>query len=440
MLKRILFIGGGAGFLLALVLQIIHDNHHIDYPLAYKILAFYFLALTFIALPLVFRLLLERSTWIRILQFLRNIPDQARKVSYFNMLLSIVMCSLFAWIFWKSFAPNSESRGSLASFALVCVIVAFTVCALWVVPKLQVRNLYDRIDELEVVKLENEYRRTMAQILSTVFFVGTLYFTWRQLVSTDEGKLTDRFSKAVDLLASTERTARIGGVYALERISRDSPRDYRSVLEILSTFVRQSVPRAPGFVQTADPTTNVFEPLSHKFTDIQASLTVISRREKDILYERSRIFLNDCDLRNSVLVDGKLQGFVFDHSDLSQAVLLRAHLQGAILEGTVLRYAHLEDADFEEASLYGADLSGADLSGAKLDGCDLRGAILEKNIGLDKIASAYLANIAEIKASKEVIQMLSDKQAVVQPDIKVWQAAKRDKIHFRSLYALDRSD
>jgi hypothetical protein len=88
-------------------------------------------------------------------------------------------------------------------------------------------------------------------------FFPPFYFTWRQLSLADEGKITDRFSNAVALLASGERTARIGGIYALERISNDSPKDYGSVLEILSTFVRQSAPRDPRFVESVDPTADL---------------------------------------------------------------------------------------------------------------------------------------------------------------------------------------
>ena len=297
-----------------------------------------------------------------------------------------------------------------------------------------------RLGALEAIKLENEYRRTMAQILSTVFLVGTLYFTWRQLFLTDEGKITDRFSNAVGLLASKESTARIGGIYALERISNDSPRDYKSVLEVLSTFVRQSASRDPNVTRTVDPTANIFDPLTYRAADVQAALTVLSRRAKDSLSEHTRIFLNNCDLRNCVLVDGKLQNFIFDHSDLSKAILLRARLQGAFLKGVDLRDADLSDANFEEATLEKADLSGADLSGAVFDGCDLREATLENVKGIDQIASAFVANIAGIKASEEVKKALSKKQAVSEPSPDRWRSIKKQKILFRSLYSHEADD
>ena len=59
---------------------------------------------------------------------------------------------------------------------------------------------------------------------------------------TEEEKLvTERFSKAVELLASGDLTARLGGIYALERIAKDSEKDYWQVMEVLTAFVRDNV-------------------------------------------------------------------------------------------------------------------------------------------------------------------------------------------------------
>ncbi len=62
----------------------------------------------------------------------------------------------------------------------------------------------------------------------------------RQAETAEQGHMTDRFNKAVKLLGSPEETIRVGTVYALWRLSEDSPdRDQRPVWDILSYFVRQ---------------------------------------------------------------------------------------------------------------------------------------------------------------------------------------------------------
>lgn len=63
---------------------------------------------------------------------------------------------------------------------------------------------------------------------------------------------------------------RLGAVYALERIARDSEEDYWPVIEILTAYVRENAPRQQND-EGAKP---------HPRADIQAILTVIGRRER----------------------------------------------------------------------------------------------------------------------------------------------------------------
>ena len=52
-------------------------------------------------------------------------------------------------------------------------------------------------------------------------------------------RITESFSKATEQLASEKIEARLGGIYTLERISRESPEDYWVVMETLTAFVRE---------------------------------------------------------------------------------------------------------------------------------------------------------------------------------------------------------
>src|ERR1700745_1109179 len=55
---------------------------------------------------------------------------------------------------------------------------------------------------------------------------------------TEQGQVTDRYTKAVEQLGSKELDVRIGGTYALERIARDSAKDHPNVMEGLNAFIR----------------------------------------------------------------------------------------------------------------------------------------------------------------------------------------------------------
>lgn len=74
--------------------------------------------------------------------------------------------------------------------------------------------------------------------VSITLLVGVAAF-WNVL-AIKEGQVTERFSKAVEHLSDARLAVRLGGIYALERISKDSPiKDFWTIIEILTAFVRE---------------------------------------------------------------------------------------------------------------------------------------------------------------------------------------------------------
>jgi hypothetical protein len=79
-----------------------------------------------------------------------------------------------------------------------------------------------------------------------LFAFGALAYTARNFALsrrtfelTEQGQVTDRYTKAIEQLGSERLDVRIGGIYALERIARDSARDHATVMEVLSAFIRE---------------------------------------------------------------------------------------------------------------------------------------------------------------------------------------------------------
>src|SRR5215208_1920659 len=52
------------------------------------------------------------------------------------------------------------------------------------------------------------------------------------LRQAEQGQITERFTRAIDQLGSEKLEIRLGGIYALERIAKDSPRDHLQILEV----------------------------------------------------------------------------------------------------------------------------------------------------------------------------------------------------------------
>ncbi len=205
-----------------------------------------------------------------------------------------------------------------------------------------------------------------------------MYFTGRALDATrtqtsvaEQGQLTDRFTKAVDQLDRTgtdHLQARLGAIYALERLARDSPRDQPTIIEILSAFVRTTAPRpipAIGTLQSATSCT-----IQSVTPDIHAVLTVLDRRNTTH-DQNSRI-----DLSNACLIGVNFNGADLHGADLHDADLSSADLHDAKLDGAELHGVDLSSADLSDSDLRSADLRSADLRDAKLDLTDLREADL----------------------------------------------------------------
>jgi hypothetical protein len=100
----------------------------------------------------------------------------------------------------------------------------------------------------------------------------TLQVNQETLRTTQEGQITERFTRAIEHLGDKRLTVRLGGIYALERIARDSRKDHRQILEVLTAYVRDNAPWPPKVAQPLKEG-QALKPA----TDIQAILTVLTR-------------------------------------------------------------------------------------------------------------------------------------------------------------------
>jgi len=201
-------------------------------------------------------------------------------------------------------------------------------------------------------------------------------------VLSKQGQVTDRYTKAIALLASEKLEERIGGIYALERIMADSVRDHPTVVEVLAAFVREHAPRTPPPLPSeAEPATDPPKPSRRPTADVQAAMTVLARRpERE---ESFAVDLRHADLAGIELpVDARLSGANLTDTDLCSALIAGADLSGAQLHkadltGARLHRAKMIGARLAEATLRGAQLGEANLSGARLFRADLTGAMLD---------------------------------------------------------------
>ncbi len=107
-----------------------------------------------------------------------------------------------------------------------------------------------------------------------IFTVRNATLSRRAFELTEQGQVTDRYTKAVEQLGSDKLDVRIGGIYALERVARDSARDHPTVMEVLTAFIREhSHEPWPPSVRGGQERERSTRP------DVQAALTVVGRRD-----------------------------------------------------------------------------------------------------------------------------------------------------------------
>ncbi|MGH2548208.1 MAG: pentapeptide repeat-containing protein [Thermomicrobiales bacterium] len=196
----------------------------------------------------------------------------------------------------------------------------------------------------------------------------TLKISQEQLRVAQESQITDRFTKAIEQLGSEKLAIRLGGIYALERIAKDSPRDHWTVMEVLTAFVRSNALLELELTETSEAPKPAH--------DIQAILTVIARRNaRQDGGPSQRIDLSETYLRGANLLDVDLAGAELIGANLTGADLIGANLTGADLVDTNLTGADLIGANLTGAYLVGANLTGADLFYCNLSSVDLTHAI-----------------------------------------------------------------
>ncbi|WP_253914203.1 pentapeptide repeat-containing protein [Streptomyces mayonensis] len=250
----------------------------------------------------------------------------------------------------------------------------------------------------------NDVRTTLLQVVGGLVVLFGAYATWRQLRvsqdglrATQEGYVTDRFSRAVDQLGSDKLDVRIGGLHALWRIAEQSARDREAIISIQAAYLRTHLPWPPDGPEApaADVPINDVAPLETRAADTQVALTALGvlcrhREESWVNLSITDLRRADCDglwfpevnfdracmeaagLYRANLTQASMVSVNLRHADLTTAVLRRARCVLADLRAAKLVETDLRDADFTETDLREANLRKATAHGAVFHRADLR--------------------------------------------------------------------
>jgi hypothetical protein len=254
-------------------------------------------------------------------------------------------------------AYSHTVRGRRVTLVTAAVIALAAI--VWLLPLALTAGHSGRLSAAEMLKARNDVRTVLVTLVAAIAAAVGLTFTARTYLLNVSGQVTDRYSKAVGQLGEPEIAVRVGAVYALERVARDSPRDVDTIVEVLCTFVRAACP-----LPADDP-----PPDAVVAADVQAAVNVLGRAP--LCDHRVPADLRRANLRGVDMTNATFAGVWLRDSLLAKAQLRGANLRGAWLSGARLDGADLDSADLEGARLRGAMLDGAVLKGARLVGATL---------------------------------------------------------------------
>lgn len=231
----------------------------------------------------------------------------------------------------------------------------------------------------------------LAAIGALVLTQDSLSATREQLTLTRQGQVSDRFARAVEQLGNTNSVdVRVGAVYSLEKVAKDSTSDRLVVMEVLSNYVRTRSPSIKRDDGSYRCPTESYVP-----ADIEAAVVVIGRRDRSrdetwVDLEGSCLRIrgaNQADFRQTILYYCDFSGASLKQAIFNGTTLHQSSFDGAVLYGTSFRAvtgdhasfvgADMVDTVFDGGNFSFANFASAVMHGVTFRGADIRGANLE---------------------------------------------------------------
>ena len=238
--------------------------------------------------------------------------------------------------------PVAKMRSLMNQYTLLCLSIIWLACAIWFLRTtiLQLLNLTEPNAIVSKVNL-SELRDLGLIVLGPFITLLTLHFTGRranamlqQAEAMTAGQITNLLSKSVEHIGNESIFMRTGGIKLLERVALDNQDDVRSVVDILSTYIRKRTTLGVKKIRPDE--------------DIVAAVYTLSRITKKYVDYMKKENIQP-DLRRSCLrgIEGDIESLSFKGWNLT-----KIDFQSVILPTAYFQGALLSEADFQKASLF----------------------------------------------------------------------------------------
>jgi Pentapeptide repeats (8 copies) len=244
---------------------------------------------------------------------------------------------------------------------ILAMLVAFYL--IWFVPNKQVERLRDKTTndsesefdkERDILKLTDDTRKTMAQIVGGIVLVGSFGAAYYTYELTKVRMYSERYSEAIKLLEKdNDMSIRLGGLFELDNIADESERLRPAIYKVLLNYVKERSFEITDYKECKiknDKDGNI-----RGNDDILVATKIILERTK------SEILDSNLDFSNAMLNNGKFNGVDFSKgTSFESTCFVGAKLQFADLSGIT----NFTNAQFFNADLTNANFKDSDLSKA----------------------------------------------------------------------------
>jgi uncharacterized protein YjbI with pentapeptide repeats len=195
--------------------------------------------------------------------------------------------------------------------------------------------------------IDTEEQITLTSIGSGLIAITGLYFFYKRLKNQDIQRVDDRFHSAINLLGSSETSARTGAVYVLHELALEEDKYRQQIVQILCSHVRSKTS------ETEYQKTHKERPSN----EIQTTLNLLFKEEERGLYTQD--FAKVAGFPRADLSHAYLVKADFGYAQCQEASFSGAQCQEAIFCGAQCQEAIFSSAQCQEANFLGAQCQGA---------------------------------------------------------------------------------
>ena len=231
--------------------------------------------------------------------------------------------------------------------AVVILLLAVMVCWVYFLIDAEAKVIFTNIEVGSIIKLiENKLKiefsligSALIAIIGLKLFLHRLEKQEKQIDLQRKQRTDDRFTTAVELLGSSETSARTGAIYSLYHLAIEDEKYRKEVAQILCSHIRSKTNEAKYKEEHKDRPSN----------EIQSTIDLL---------------LKDKDGNKGLYCQDFAKEKSFPQANFEYAYLVKVDFYDAQCQGAGFSYAQCQGADFRFAQCQGAKFNEVQCQGA----------------------------------------------------------------------------